>query len=465
MNRPGQRPGPLLPGLASGRAWTRTAAAPSPNGPSRCSRRRRSGRASRPGCAPSASGRPRGPILQATLAATVAWLVATEVIGHTAPFFAPVSAMITLGLTQGERGRARDRGRARRHAGHRVADLLVLRARDGLVAARGRGRAGDVGRPAAGLRADVRPADRRLGRARGHAAAARRRRSPSRARSTRWWAAASRWRSARSILPGQPGPDGPRGRRAGAGRARRRCSTTSRPRCACAAGTPCRRRSSAAAGSTTWRGSSRTRSPWAARPRGWRRRGARRSEVVDAYADAAGQLDLAVRNVRVLARGARRAMDLDENVPPELGDAVARAGGRGPRARSRARRPGAGRRGAGARPARRRAGDDRARAHGQPLGLRDRRPGPLHRGRPAARDRDELRRRGERRAARRRRRREASAPAVARPRPAGRRGTSTWCGRRSCRAPSGCRSAGSGRRGGGAGSPRRCARRRAGSPT
>jgi hypothetical protein len=29
-----------------------------------------------------------------------------------------------------------------------------------------------------------------------------------------------------------------------------------------------------------------------------------------------------VRNVRVLARGARRAIDLDENVPPEVADAL-----------------------------------------------------------------------------------------------------------------------------------------------
>jgi uncharacterized membrane protein YgaE (UPF0421/DUF939 family) len=40
------------------------------------------------------------------------------------------------------------------------------------------------------------------------------------------------------------------------------------------------------------------------------------------YAGAAGQLDLAVRNVRVLARGAVRALLLDDHVPPELGDAL-----------------------------------------------------------------------------------------------------------------------------------------------
>ena len=44
--------------------------------------------------------------------------------------------------------------------------------------------------------------------------------------------------------------------------------------------------------------------------------------TVDVYADAAAQIDLAVRNVRVLARGARRAIDLDDNVPPEIASAL-----------------------------------------------------------------------------------------------------------------------------------------------
>jgi hypothetical protein len=45
------------------------------------------------------------PILHSAVAASVAWLVATEVIGHERPFFAPISAVITLGLTVGERRR------------------------------------------------------------------------------------------------------------------------------------------------------------------------------------------------------------------------------------------------------------------------------------------------------------------------------------------------------------------------
>jgi uncharacterized membrane protein YgaE (UPF0421/DUF939 family) len=43
---------------------------------------------------------------------------------------------------------------------------------------------------------------------------------------------------------------------------------------------------------------------------------------VATYAIAAAQVDLAVRNVRVLARGAIRALTLDENVPPELSEAL-----------------------------------------------------------------------------------------------------------------------------------------------
>jgi uncharacterized membrane protein YgaE (UPF0421/DUF939 family) len=44
-------------------------------------------------------------VVQAGLAASVAYLVATEVFGHTRPFFAPVAAIITLGLAFSERGR------------------------------------------------------------------------------------------------------------------------------------------------------------------------------------------------------------------------------------------------------------------------------------------------------------------------------------------------------------------------
>jgi uncharacterized membrane protein YgaE (UPF0421/DUF939 family) len=44
--------------------------------------------------------------------------------------------------------------------------------------------------------------------------------------------------------------------------------------------------------------------------------------AMEFYADAAGRIDLAVRNVRVLARGAIRAVQLDDNVPPDVGEAL-----------------------------------------------------------------------------------------------------------------------------------------------
>jgi uncharacterized membrane protein YccC len=43
---------------------------------------------------------------------------------------------------------------------------------------------------------------------------------------------------------------------------------------------------------------------------------------VEGYADVATQVDLAVRNVRVLARGTIRAVRLEENVPPRIADSV-----------------------------------------------------------------------------------------------------------------------------------------------
>jgi uncharacterized membrane protein YgaE (UPF0421/DUF939 family) len=44
-------------------------------------------------------------VVQAGLAAPAAYFIATDVFGHPRPFFAPVAAIITLGLTVSERGR------------------------------------------------------------------------------------------------------------------------------------------------------------------------------------------------------------------------------------------------------------------------------------------------------------------------------------------------------------------------
>jgi uncharacterized membrane protein YgaE (UPF0421/DUF939 family) len=48
----------------------------------------------------------------------------------------------------------------------------------------------------------------------------------------------------------------------------------------------------------------------------------RARDTVEFFTEAAARIDLAVRNVRVLARGAMRALSLDENVPPEVADSV-----------------------------------------------------------------------------------------------------------------------------------------------
>ena len=65
-------------------------------------------------------------VLQAGVAAGLAWLIATEVFGHTAPFFAPVSAIITLGLTISQRGRRAVEVALGVAVGIAVGDLLVL---------------------------------------------------------------------------------------------------------------------------------------------------------------------------------------------------------------------------------------------------------------------------------------------------------------------------------------------------
>ena len=65
-------------------------------------------------------------VLQAGVAAGVAWMIATEVFGHEQPFFAPVSAIITLGLTISERGRRAVEVAIGVALGIAVGDLLVL---------------------------------------------------------------------------------------------------------------------------------------------------------------------------------------------------------------------------------------------------------------------------------------------------------------------------------------------------
>jgi uncharacterized membrane protein YgaE (UPF0421/DUF939 family) len=64
-------------------------------------------------------------IFQVAVAAGLAWLIATEVLGHRQPFFAPVSAIITLGLTVSQRGRRAAEVAFGVALGIGIADLLV----------------------------------------------------------------------------------------------------------------------------------------------------------------------------------------------------------------------------------------------------------------------------------------------------------------------------------------------------
>jgi uncharacterized membrane protein YgaE (UPF0421/DUF939 family) len=65
-------------------------------------------------------------VVQAALAAGVAWFVATVVLGYDRPFFAPVAAIIALGTTTGQRGHRAVELVVGVAVGIAVADLIVL---------------------------------------------------------------------------------------------------------------------------------------------------------------------------------------------------------------------------------------------------------------------------------------------------------------------------------------------------
>ena len=259
-------------------------------------------------------------ILQATIAATIAWLVATEVVGHTAPFFAPVAAIITLGLTQGERGRRAVEVVLGVTLGIAVADLLVIGLGTGwwqlaLVVALAMSIALLLGSGpmfaqqaavSAALVATLQPPDGGV--------------SFARAVDALLGGSIALAISA-LVLPANPGR---MVREAAAPVLAELAAVLEDIAGALAA------RSREAAQAALARGRdidelarnldqalvAGRETALLAPPR------RRMLGTVDVYADAAAQIDLAVRNVRVLARGARRAIDLDENVPPEVADAL-----------------------------------------------------------------------------------------------------------------------------------------------
>ena len=259
-------------------------------------------------------------ILQATIAATLAWIVATEIVGHPRPFFAPVSAMITLGLTQGQRGRRAVEIVLGVTLGIAVADLLVLELGTGwwqlgLVVALSMSVALLLGSGqmfaqqaavSAALVATLQPPDGGV--------------SFARAVDALLGGGIALAVSA-LVLPANPI------------RMVREAAAPVLDELAAVledvAGA-LQRRDAAAAQSALDRGrgieelahdldEALTVGRETARLAPPRRRSL---GTVDVYTDAAAQIDLAVRNVRVLARGARRAIDLDENVPPEIAGAL-----------------------------------------------------------------------------------------------------------------------------------------------
>jgi uncharacterized membrane protein YccC len=65
-------------------------------------------------------------IVQAALATVIAWTAAHELVGHARPFFAPIAAIVTLGVTLGQRSRRAVEVAAGVTVGIAVADLLTL---------------------------------------------------------------------------------------------------------------------------------------------------------------------------------------------------------------------------------------------------------------------------------------------------------------------------------------------------
>ncbi|UGS38473.1 FUSC family protein [Capillimicrobium parvum] len=65
-------------------------------------------------------------VAQCAVGAGLAWLAATQIAGHAHPFFAPIAAILTLGLTYGQRWRRAVELSAGVAIGIGIADLIVL---------------------------------------------------------------------------------------------------------------------------------------------------------------------------------------------------------------------------------------------------------------------------------------------------------------------------------------------------
>ena len=257
------------------------------------------------------------PVLQAAAAAGIAWAIAHDVLDHTRPFFAPIAATIVLGLAPGRRSRRAVEMVIGVALGIAVGDLLIAAIGSGaaqialVVAARDDGgdparrrparrlAGGDVGRARGGAALEPRDPDALRGRARrrpvGLAVLAAVPRNPLTVvrRITR-----PLFTELKSVLEGIAVALAD-GDHAAAERLLARARATS--------DYSDRLRQELAQAEETTR----------LAPTYWRSRG-----EVERYAEAAPHVDLAVRNVRVLARAALSVIETGAPVPAGIPHAV-----------------------------------------------------------------------------------------------------------------------------------------------
>ena len=259
-------------------------------------------------------------IFQASVSAALAWLIATELLGHPTPFFAPVAAIITLGITVGQRGQRAAEVAFGVALGIAVADLLVLQIGTGaaqlavvvLLATSaaiflGSGQMlATQAAVSAALVATLQPPTHGISFARfldalvggGVALLINALVLPARPLDLMQRAAAPLLDELAAALEDVA---------VAVERRDQQLAVTALERA--------RGIDELAAHFAEAVDVSRETTRYA--PPRRRSRGA-----VESYADAAGRIDLAVRNVRVLARGTIRALSLDENVPPEIAGAL-----------------------------------------------------------------------------------------------------------------------------------------------
>jgi len=259
-------------------------------------------------------------ILQAGVASAAAWVIATEVFGHEQPFFAPVSAIITLGLTMSQRGRRAVEVALGVAVGIAVGDLLVL------VIGVGPAQLSLVVMLATAIALFLGSGQMLATQAAVSAALVATLQPPTDGVTFARFLDALAGGSVALIVSGLVLPADPMAmvRRAARPLLEELADTLDDIASAIVE----RDRDMADRALLRARGLDElsdeladaidvSRETTLYSPARRRHRGR-----VEDYADAAGRIDLAVRNVRVLARGMIRAVRLDENVPPETADAV-----------------------------------------------------------------------------------------------------------------------------------------------